>query len=119
MNLKHELESRISAALTAAGAPAGSPALVAPAAKVEFGDYQANGVMAAAKKLKTKPRDLAEKVIANLDLSDLAETVEIAGPGFINITFKSDWLSQQLATAAEDERLAIAKAAPPQRVVID
>ena len=119
MNLKHELESRISLALVPAGAPAGSPALVAAAAKVEFGDYQANGVMAAAKKLKTKPRDLAKKVIANLDLSDLAETVEVAGPGFINITLKADWLGEQLTAAAGDERLGVETADPARRVVID
>ena len=118
MNLKKELDYRIRQALTAAGA-ADAPALVSPSAKPEFGDYQANGVMAAAKKLKTKPRDLAEKVIAALDLSDLAEKVEIAGPGFVNITLKSDWLGEQLTTAAGDERLSVDKADAPQRVVID
>jgi len=58
MNLRNQLEQRISQALTAAGAPEGAAALVGPSAKPEFGDYQANGVMAAAKALKTKPRDL-------------------------------------------------------------
>ena len=119
MNLKNALNRRISEALTACGAPADAPALVGPAAKPEFGDYQANGVMAAAKKLKAKPRDLAEKVIAALDLSDLVEKVEIAGPGFINITLKSDWLSEQLTVAASDERLGVGTTDAPQRVVID
>ena len=92
---------------------------MAPAAKAAFGDYQANGVMSAAKKLKCKPRDLAEKVVAALDLSDLAEKVEIAGPGFINITLAADWLARQLAELAGDERLAVPPADAPQRVVID
>ena len=59
MNLRKELESRISRALELAGAPAGSPALVAPAGRPEFGDYQANGAMAAAKAVKANPRQLA------------------------------------------------------------
>jgi arginyl-tRNA synthetase len=118
MNLRHQLDQRIRLALAEAGAP-DAPALVSPSAKPEFGDYQANGVMAAAKKLKAKPRDLAEKVIAALDLSDLAEKVEIAGPGFINITLKSDWLSEQLTAAAGDDRLSVDRADTPQRVVID
>ncbi|MHC4561657.1 MAG: arginine--tRNA ligase [Planctomycetota bacterium] len=119
MNLRHELERRISQALTDAGAPADTPALVGPAAKPEFGDYQANGVMAAAKQLKTNPRELAEKVIAAVDLSDLAETVEVAGPGFINITLRSEWLTGQLNRKAADSRLGVDEAQPAQTVVVD
>jgi len=118
MNVRSEIDKRITLALAAAGA-ADAPALVAPSAKPEFGDYQANGVMAAAKRLKTKPRDLAETVLAHLDLSDLAETVEVAGPGFLNITLKSDWVGEQLTAAAGDLRLGVASADVPQRVVID
>jgi Arginyl-tRNA synthetase len=58
--LRAELEARIAQALAAAGAP-DAPGVVQPAARPEFGDYQANGVMGAAKRLKTKPRELAEK----------------------------------------------------------
>jgi hypothetical protein len=53
--------------------------------KVQFGDYQANGVMAVAKKLGMAPRQLAEQVLSHLDLNGIASKVEIAGPGFINI----------------------------------
>ena len=119
MNLRNQLEQRISQALTAAGAPEGAAALVGPSAKPEFGDYQANGVMAAAKALKTKPHDLAQNVLAHLDLSDLAESVEIAGPGFINITLKAKWLGDHLTAAADDERLTIEPAEAKQHVVID
>ncbi len=119
MNLRNQLEQRISQALTAAGAPEGAAALVGPSAKPEFGDYQANGVMAAAKALKTKPRDLAETLLAHLDLSDLAESIDIAGPGFINITLKADWLGERLTAAADDERLTIRPADTKQHVVID
>ena len=90
--ITESLETRISAALARAGAPADSPALVGPATRPEFGDYQANGVMAAAKKLKTNPRALATQVVEELDLEDIAASVDIAGPGFINIQLRaSGW----------------------------
>jgi arginyl-tRNA synthetase len=119
MNLRSRLDERIRAALQATCGEGGSPALVTPSGRPEFGDYQANGCMAAAKRMKTKPRQLAEKVIENLDLGDLAEKVEIAGPGFINITLKADWLAEQLTRNAADERLGVAKPAQPQTVVVD
>jgi arginyl-tRNA synthetase len=120
MNIRDELEKRISAALTAAAAAVQPvPAIVSPAAKPEFGDYQANGVMAAAKAARMNPRALAAKVLEKLDLSDLAEKVEIAGPGFLNITLRTDLLARAATAAAADSRLGIAPAARPQRIVVD
>ena len=98
----------------------GFPAIVAPSAKPQFGDYQANGVMAAAKRLKTNPRKLAEKVAAVVDISDIADKVEVAGPGFINISLKNDFLQQNLAkNLADKEHLGVPLAASPQTVVVD
>ena len=119
MTVQEELEERISAALHRAGADAGAPALVGPATRPEFGDYQANGVMAAAKKQKANPRELAAKVVEELDLSDLAESVEIAGPGFINISLKGEWLAERLTQVHADPRLGVPEAAVPQKIVID
>ena len=125
MNLRAELENRLRAALAAAGAPDDAPAMVAPAARAEFGDYQANGVMGAAKLLKTDPRKLAEKVVAQTaagsagDLSEIAEKVEVAGPGFINIRLKKQWLGARLSAASSDERLGVERPAKPQAVVVD
>ena len=120
MNIRDELEKRISAALTeATGSARPAPAIISPSAKPEFGDYQANGVMAAAKAARTNPRALAAKVLEKLDLSDLAEKVEIAGPGFLNITLRSDMLSRQASTAAQDDRLGVAAAERPQEIVVD
>ena len=124
MNVRRTLEERISKALAAAGAPAGSPAIVIPG-KAGFGDYQANGVMAAAKAIKTNPRALAQAVVAQLgaggagDVSELAQSVEIAGPGFINITLKSDWLAGQLMRQAGDKHLGVEQPTSPQTVVVD
>lgn len=123
MNVKTHLEQIISAALVAAGAPEGSPALVAISGKPEFGDYQANGVMAVAKRLKANPRQLAQKVLdaAAPAMAEIASKVEIAGPGFINITLKAEWLAGQLSSVQTDEHLGVGQdaRATAQTVVVD
>jgi arginyl-tRNA synthetase len=115
------LEERITAAMAAAGGTGGSPAIVRPATDPKFGDYQANGVMALAKKLKTNPRKLAEQVVSKLDIDDICETPEIAGPGFINLRLKTDYLASQVLeiNADNSERLAIDKIDAPKTVVVD
>jgi arginyl-tRNA synthetase len=119
VNLKAQLEIRISDALAAAGAPDGSGALIARSNKPQFGHYQANGCMAAAKALKINPRDLAQKVLDNLDLSDIAEPLEIAGPGFLNIRIKPEWLARRLTEAERDPKLGVPTPEKPQTVVVD
>ncbi|TXH68123.1 MAG: arginine--tRNA ligase [Thiothrix sp.] len=113
MNIRQLLEQRLSAALQAAGAPEATPAIIKPSARPEFGDYQANGVMAAAKQLKMNPRDLAAKVLEQADLSDIADKVEVAGPGFLNIHLKTAWLIANLPTNTELDAVA------PQTIVVD
>ena len=119
MNIRQLLEVRIQQAMEAAGAAKDSPAVIKPSGRPEFGDYQANGVMGAAKKLKMNPRELATKVVDALDISDLADKVEIAGPGFINIHLSNAWLSAQADTTLKSERLNIATSVAPQNIVID
>ena len=85
VNIQALLSEKVSQALIAAGAPADCEPQVRQSAKVQFGDYQANGVMAVAKKLGMPPRQLAEQVLTHLDLTGIASKTEIAGPGFINI----------------------------------
>ena len=119
MNLRSELERRIRDALAAAGAPDGAPALIVPSKRPEFGDYQANGCMAAAKAMKTNPRRLAEQVVAAARVDDLAEKLDIAGPGFINITLRSDWLGAQLSSRLDDERLGVDTPPALRTVVVD
>ena len=81
-------------------------------------DAQANGALALAKQLGRKPRDVAEDVVAAADLTGKA-TLEVAGPGFINVTFDESFLKQQLAELAVDDRLGVRLAATPERVVVD
>lgn len=115
------LEERISAAMAKASGRTGCPAVVRPATDPKFGDYQANGVMGLAKQLKTNPRKLAESVVALLDLSDLCEPPEVAGPGFINLQLKPQYVAAELLrVAAEDgERVGIQEAASHQTAVVD
>ena len=118
MNLRAVLENRLADALGKAGM-GDSPAMVRPSARPRFGDYQANGCMAAGKRAGINPRDLAEKVITAAELDDLAEKLEVAGPGFINITLKTDWLGEQLTARLDDEKLGVEPPADPQTVVVD
>jgi len=118
MNIRTHLDTKISEALANAGAE-NAPAVVKASARPEFGDYQANGIMGAAKKLKMNPRELAAKVLEHLDLSDMADNVEIAGPGFLNIHLKNEWLADKAELALTSEMLGMEKTANPQNVVID
>jgi arginyl-tRNA synthetase len=119
MNIRDFLTERLRQAMAAAGAPDDAPPLVTQSTKPQFGDYQANGAMGAAKKLRTNPRELAGKVVAALDLGDAAEKVELAGPGFINIHLAPVWLGVRLTETFDDPRLGIAPADPAQTVVVD
>ncbi|MEF1310970.1 arginine--tRNA ligase [Vibrio mytili] len=107
MNIQALINDKVSQALEAAGAPAGSPAAVRQSAKPQFGDYQANGVMGVAKKLGTNPREFAQKVLDVLDLDGIASKTEIAGPGFINIFLSEDFLAKQAQVALADPRLGV------------
>ncbi|PKH26974.1 arginine--tRNA ligase [Enterobacterales bacterium CwR94] len=118
MNIQALLSVKVSQALIAAGAPAESDPLVRQSAKAQFGDYQANGVMGAAKKLGEQPRRLAEKVLEHLDLAGIASKIEIAGPGFINIFLDRDWLASQAELALGAPNLGLT-AVTPQTIVID
>jgi arginyl-tRNA synthetase len=118
VNIQALLSDKVSQALIAAGAPAGSEAQVRQSAKAQFGDYQANGVMAVAKKLGMQPRQLAEKVIELLDLAGIASKVEIAGPGFINIFLDRQWVASQAEHALTAPKLGVSPV-EPQTIVVD
>ncbi len=82
------------------------------------GDYQANGVMALAKRLGRAPREVAGEIVSLADLGGVA-TVEVAGPGFLNLTLDPSFLSGQLTALGADERLGVATAPVARTVVID
>jgi arginyl-tRNA synthetase len=119
MNISDILSEKVKLAMTAAGLPEGTNPAISLSNRANFGDYQANGVMGAAKKLKTNPRELATKVVDALDLSGIAEKVELAGPGFINIHLDQQWLATQLNQVSNDKNLGVSQSATPQNVVVD
>ncbi|HHF3823011.1 arginine--tRNA ligase [Haemophilus influenzae] len=118
MNIQSILSDKIKQAMVTAGADQSCDALVRQSGKPQFGDYQANGIMAAAKKLGLNPREFAQKVLDNLQLSDIAEKLEIAGPGFINIFLNPTWLTTEISAALSHKNLGI-QATNKQTVVID
>ena len=114
MNLRAFLAGRMADAFHAAGVEDPEP-MLRPSGRPEFGDYQANGAMAAAKRLRTNPRTLAAAVAEafGADNPGVAETLEVAGPGFVNITLSGAFLSERLATAG------IEPTPKPERIVLD
>ncbi|GFZ82397.1 arginine--tRNA ligase [Pseudohongiella nitratireducens] len=119
--IKSRLDVIVSEAMSQASGMAAEEinAQVIYATRPEFGDYQANGVMAIAKRLGKKPRDLAQEVVDAIPGNDLIAKLEIAGPGFINITLADEWLNKQ----ASEYRIApsnlIARLDSPQTIVVD
>jgi arginyl-tRNA synthetase len=81
-------------------------------------DAQVNGALPLAKQVGANPRQLAEAVVASGVLAGVA-TTEVAGPGFVNVTFLPEFLAAELAAVAADERLGIAPTTTPQTVVVD
>ena len=118
MNIKILLDQHFKSAMLKAGIPRKCSPSISVSARSEFGDFQANGAMAAAKIIGANPRELALQILDNLDPSEIIEKVEIAGPGFINIHLSADFLSQKITSLGSDESLGISKPAP-QKIVID
>jgi arginyl-tRNA synthetase len=121
MNVLHQLQAKLARALSGLVAdPAPYAAMLKPAQDPKFGDYQANCAMSLGKALGGKPpREVAARIVARLDLGDMLEPPEVAGPGFINLRLRTDWLGKQLQAMAKDDRLGVGPAAAPRTFVID
>ena len=109
MHIRSLLSQRIEAAFTNLGLS--GQALLQTASRPEFGDYQANGVMAAAKRAGKNPREVAQAVIDVIDLDGIASNLAVAGPGFINITLAPQFIANAATTPQPSPN--------PQRVVVD
>ena len=92
-----------------------------PATDAKFGDFQCNDALAAAKTLHMPPRKIAEAVFARLEASrpDFIAKLELAGPGFLNITVSPDWIAARLVALAADAHAGIPQTGAGRRVVID
>ena len=114
------LEERLRAAVAKVLPEANlSSVRVRPCPDPKFGDYQSNALMALAKERKMNPRQLATDTLAQLDVSDVCEQVEIAGAGFLNFRVKASAIGAVVAAAARGEHLFFAKAQQPRTIVID
>jgi arginyl-tRNA synthetase len=113
------LAGRLGAALGALGwGDAATPA-VTPATDARFGDYQTNIAMLLAKERRANPRQIAQQIIARLDVAGICEAPEIAGAGFINFRVTAEHLRERLALIASDAMLGVGLAAEPQTIVVD
>jgi len=120
MNILTELKARFHSVLAnLVDDPTELLAMIRPTQDARFGDYQANCAMPLGKRLGKPPRDIAAQIVAQLDLSDLCEAPEIAGPGFINLCLKNEWLAAGLHRAVGDERLAVHPVAAARTFVVD
>ncbi len=85
----------------------------------QHADYQADGALAAARSIGSNPREVATRIVEQAELDDLCNSVEISGPGFINLTMRDDTLAEFVGEVAGAERLGVQATAPPETVVVD
>lgn len=124
MNLLAELRTRFAHSLATLEGFAGDVApvleLIRPSSDAKFGDYQANCAMPLGKQLGRPPREIAAALVAGLDVADLCDEPEIAGPGFINLRIQDQAIVAALQTAAGDQtHLGVAQAVEPRTIVVD
>jgi arginyl-tRNA synthetase len=93
--------------------------MIKPAQNPEHGDYQANMAMPLAKAVGKKPPEVAAEIVKQLATGEMLEPPQVAGPGFINLRFKNDWIAKQVRAMAADERLGVARVAKPRKFVND
>ena len=115
-----QLEAAFRASFAAVLGPefADADPVIRPSAKPEFGDFQANGIMGLAKRMKANPREVAQSIADAVDVSGIAEPPEVAGPGFINLTLLSSVLNTAL-DEMDGSDLGIAPSTDTHGVVID
>jgi arginyl-tRNA synthetase len=124
MNILAELRSRVATALVALAegdqSAAEFAAMVLPSQDAKFGDYQANCAMPLGKRLGKPPREIAAALVEKLNVADLCETPEIAGPGFINLKLKEAFVADKLKAASPDvDRLGVTPVSTPRTFVLD
>ena len=116
---RQELEQRVARAVSTLFSPAPAAPYVRPCPDLRHGDFQTNVALVQAKEAKANPREIAGQLMMALELEDIAEIPEIAGPGFLNFRLKPDYLARQLEQRAADARLGVPIAEKPEIVIID
>ena len=111
------LAKKLSDALARAGLP--EVGELTQATDPRFGDYQTNVALVLGKQRGENPRALAEKIVTQLDVSDVSEPPAVAGAGFINFTLRQAAVEKQTLEVLQDDRLGVAETESPRRIVID
>lgn len=120
MNIISLLQQRFSTALEGlTETPENFLSMIRPAADRKFGDFQANMAMPLGKQVGKPPRDIAQQIVEKLDVSDVCDAPEIAGPGFINLTIRNDWLTSQIQSVATQPRMGVEQVDQPEKVIVD
>ncbi len=114
----YDLNQLVRAGILAAfGAP--HAAIEVSVHRSEHADYQADVALALARQLKRSPREVAASIAANLPSGEILGNAAVSGPGFINLTCRSDYLAAQLGRMHDDVRLGVERAKSPETVVVD
>jgi arginyl-tRNA synthetase len=116
MALMLSLPSLLSERVAAA---AGVDPELRPATRPQFGHYQTNVALRLANEQGRPPREVAAELVTRIELADLCEPLEVAGPGFINLRIRADVLAGVATAALTEPGSGISPAAQPQRVVVD
>ena len=111
------LGRKLSAALAAAGLP--NAGELTQASDARFGDYQTNAALILAKQRGENPRDLAQRILTHLEVSDLCDQPQIAGAGFLNFTLRPEAVATKTTELLKDDRLGVPQTTSPRRIVID
>lgn len=120
MNALAEIKIRFTSVLAELiNDPAELLGMIRPAGDPKFGDYQANCAMPLGKQLGRSPRDIAADLVDKVTLDGFCQTIEIAGPGFINLTLDDAWIKARLTSALADDRLGVVRVANPKTYVVD
>ncbi|MEH0472078.1 arginine--tRNA ligase [Streptomyces sp. B21-097] len=116
-SLSHSVEQHLSSAISATLPEASADPLLR---RSDRADFQANGILALAKKAKANPRELATQVVANVVAGDVIKEIEVSGPGFLNVTVTDAAITDNLAARyADAERLGVPRSPQPGTTVID
>ncbi|KLU06971.1 Arginyl-tRNA synthetase [Rhodopirellula islandica] len=120
MHLPNVLQARFVQALESlTDSPGDFAGMIRAAADPKFGDYQSNAAMPLAKKVGKSSRDVAAELVQNLNVTDLFEEPEVAGPGFINLRLKDSVLFDSIQQMLLDDRVGVSKTSAPKKVVVD
>lgn len=117
--LLQDITDRFSRAIQTIAPDIQDPVEVTPSTQERFGHYQCNSAMKIGKALKKNPREVAADIVKAISLEPLIESLELAGPGFINIRIKKEYLSEKLQSLLTDPRLGIPPIEKPEHIVVE